>query len=360
MNIRQVLRLSCLTVASLFWASCDGDSNSQAPEAETPDPDSSADAAGPASSDSETVSSAAEEASSSSSEAASSPEASSGASSAEAKSSSSVASEGSSSSRAEKAIYLLAKDTTVTCEKDTYTVSACSSTKSLTCDDYKRYLASDTSLSQKLLTEWEQKLQNCGAIQEMVALYGIIYNVCNSTVQKTVFTCSNDSTYEKAVQDARLVYANVEEYNEAHGISSSSVAESSSSEPEDVVQNCPQEGFVLFAEILAEVQKELYQDIVQKLEQDTTINEITKKYLEEHIDREKKTLKGGSFAPYEKYDADIYSFSLKGETEYWFDGYVAKTKTCAGGASVTTERYQELHDGILRECSDLIWSGDAP
>ena len=352
MNIRQVLRLSCLTVASLFWASCDGDSNSQAPEAETPEPDSSADAAG-ASSDSETVSSAAKEAPSSSSEAASET------SSAEAKSSSSVASEKSSSSRAAKAIYFLAKDTTVTCEKNTYSVSACSSTKSLTCDDYKRYLASDTSLSQKLLTEWEQKLQNCGAIQEMVALYGIIYNTCNSTVQKTYFTCSNDSTYEEAVLAARLVYANVEEYNEAHGISSSSVAASSSSEPDDVVQNCPQEEFVLFAEILAEVQKELYQDIVQQLEQDTTINEITKKYLEEHIDREKETLKGGSFVPYQQYDVDIYSNSMKGKSEYWFDGYVAKTKTCAGGASVTTELYQKLRDGILRECSDLIWSGKA-
>lgn len=357
MNIRQVLRLSCLTVASLFWASCDGDSNSQAPEAETPDPDSSADAAGPASSDSETVSSAAEEASSS--DAASSSETASETSSAEAKSSSSVASEGSSSSRAAKAIYLLAKDTTVTCVKDTYSVSACSSTKSLTCDDYKRYLASDTSLSQNLLTEWEKKLQNCGAIREMVALYGVIYNTCNSTVQKTVFTCSNDSTYENAVQAGKKVYANVEEYNETFGISSSSVAASSSSEPEDVVQNCPQEEFVLFAEILAEVQKELYEDIVQKLEQDTTINEITKNYLEEHLDREKKTLKGGSFVPYEKSGDDIYSYSMKGKSEYWFDGYVAKTKTCAGGASVTTELYQELHDGILKECSDLIWSGKA-
>ena len=107
------------------------------------------------------------------------------------------------------------------------------------------------------------------------------------------------------------------------------------------------------------MQKELYADISQKLEQDTTINEITRKYLEEHLDREKKTLKGGSFAPYEKYDADIYTHSLDGVTEYWFNGLVAKTKTCADGASVTTERYQELHDGILQECSDLIWSGEA-
>lgn len=352
MNIRQVLRLSCLTAASLFWASCDSDSNSQAPEAETPEPDSSAGAAG-ASSDTETTSSAAEEAVSSSSESASET------SSAETASSSSVASEGSSSSRAAKAIYFLARDSSVTCEKETYQVSACSSTKSLTCDDYKRYLASDTSLSQKLLTQWEEKLQDCGVIPDMVALYGVMYNICNSTVTKVDFICSNDTTYKDAVQDGRLVYTSVEEMNKAYGISSSSVAESSSSEPDDVVQNCPQEEFVLFAEILAEVQKELYADISQKLEQDTTINEITRKYLEEHLDREKKTLKGGSFAPYEKYDADIYTHGLDGVTEYWFNGLVAKTKTCADGASVTTERYQELHDGILQECSDLIWSGEA-
>ena len=247
----------------------------------------------------------------------------------------------------------------MTCEKETYQVSACSSTKSLTCDDYKRYLASDTSLSQKLLTQWEEKLQDCGVIPDMVALYGVMYNICNSTVTKVDFICSNDTTYKDAVQDGRLVYTSVEEMNKAYGISSSSVAESSSSEPDDVVQNCPQEEFVLFAEILAEVQKELYADISQKLEQDTTINEITRKYLEEHLDREKKTLKGGSFAPYEKYDADIYTHSLDGVTEYWFNGLVAKTKTCADGASVTTERYQELHDGILQECSDLIWSGEA-
>ena len=45
MNIRKFWRLSCLTVASLFWASC-SESNPQFPIAQSANPDSSADANG--------------------------------------------------------------------------------------------------------------------------------------------------------------------------------------------------------------------------------------------------------------------------------------------------------------------------
>ena len=59
MNIRRVLRLSWLSVAALFWASCGDDSNPQTP---VPEPESSTDAAGTSSSSgNETVSSARED-----------------------------------------------------------------------------------------------------------------------------------------------------------------------------------------------------------------------------------------------------------------------------------------------------------
>ena len=133
----------------------------------------------------------------------------------------------------------------MTCEEQKYRVAACSSTKGLSCDDYKRYLASDTSLSEKLLSEWEDKLQRCGAVQEPVVVYGVIYDPCATAYyEKVAMKCSNDSTYKDFKLDGNKVYTSIEEYNEAHGISSSSVAESSSSQPEDLVQNCPQEGFV--------------------------------------------------------------------------------------------------------------------
>ena len=50
MNIRKFWRLSCLTVASLFWASCGSDSNPQFAVVQSTNPDSSADAFGDSSS----------------------------------------------------------------------------------------------------------------------------------------------------------------------------------------------------------------------------------------------------------------------------------------------------------------------
>ena len=57
MNIRKFWRLSCLTVASFFWASCT-ESNPQFPMAQAANPDSSADVGNLSSASSEVDSSA--------------------------------------------------------------------------------------------------------------------------------------------------------------------------------------------------------------------------------------------------------------------------------------------------------------
>jgi len=350
MNIRKILRLSCLTVASLFWASCGEDTNSQAPSPEIPDPDSSSDAS--VSSSSETpASSAVEEGSSSSVEPGSSETVGSSSSGAPDVSSSSIAG------------YVLARDASVTCKDSTYSVPACTSTKALTCDDYKRYLASDTSISQKILTSWEKKLQDCGAIGQVdMPLYGVVYDPCGSAFYyKSAMKCSNDSTYKDYKLDGNKVYTSVEEYNEAFGISSSSVAPSSSSVAEDLVQNCPHEGFVLFTELFVEVQKDLYElfadeELYMAVLGEASLTDAGKEYIKSILDPDNKTLKA-RLAPFSyAEDVDDYYFEhmLKSYSDNWFDGYIAKTQTCADGVAKNTKLYDEVSNNLINECVDLI------
>ena len=193
---------------------------------------------------------------------------------------------------------------------------------------------------------------------EPIALYGIVYDICNSTVEKTYFVCTNDSTYRDAMQDGKKVYASVKEYNEAHGISSSSVAESSSSVAEDLVKNCPQGEFALFTDILADVQKELYSmissgDFNGLLPSDIVLSDTAKAYMDGLLDHDKKTLKG-PFVPYLPEDYESDSFLIEQKSELWFDGYIAKTQTCADSTPVTTERYKAMREKILQESFKLI------
>ena len=326
MTIRKTWRLLCLAAASFFWASCSNDSSTQPSESESPDSDSSADVNG-------------DDSSSNSSEAVSS----SSAATVGDKSSQSAAGESASSS----VEYVLASDPSVTCEKITQQVNICGSVgKGLTCDDYERYLKKDTTLSQKILTGWEEALETCGAIQETVALYGVAYNVCsNPYAEVPAMKCSDGNTYTRFELDGNKV-----------SISSSSSAEeeSSSSVAEDAVTNCPQEGFALFADILAEVQKELYAQVSAKITEGTDLSNAQKEYLEGLLDRDNQTLKG-NLSPYltgEVYDVKYQSLSY--ESEEWFNGYIAKTKTCANGSPETTEKYQQKYDAILAECLALI------
>ena len=182
MNIRKFWRLSCLSLTSLFWASCGTDSNPQFPVTQSANPDSSADAIdGNSSSDaalSESSSSSVAEENISSSDRGTSSSSDAAMSSSNVESSSSVdASSASSSSEAVK--YVLARDTSVTCEKNSYKRDNCPEPSySPTCDDYKTYLGKDTTVSEKLLTSWEEKLKSCGAIREPEPVYGIVSPVC--------------------------------------------------------------------------------------------------------------------------------------------------------------------------------------
>lgn len=361
MTIHRIWRLCCLTVASFFWASCDSDSSTQATDSDIPEPDSSADYEKSSSSEDASVSSSAAESSSSETSLSSSSlaEKTPGSSAENAPSSSETAISSSSdvASSASTPQFVLARDASVTCRDSSYRVAACSSTKGLTCDDYKKYLAKDTTLSKSLLTEWEDKLQKCGAIEEFVALYGIAYDPCaTATKLVSVMKCSDGSTYKDFVKEGNLIYTSTEEYNEAHGISSSSVAESSSSESEPLVQNCPHGDYALFADILAEVQKEIYQKLSDALEvPDLGLTEAQKQFYEGLLDRENKKLKG-NLSPYymDEYEHDVEHTSLKYDSKQWFDGYIAKTYTCVGGTLSTNERYQEKYDKILKECLDII------
>ena len=339
MNIRRVLRLSWLSVAALFWASCGDDSNPQTP---VPEPESSTDAAGTSSSSgNETVSSARED-SSSSSEAV--PE-----------SSATVAS----SSSARK--YILASDSSVTCEKEKATYSTCTKPESYSCMELQKFLEKDTSVTAKILEKWEEQLESCGAILEPVTVYGVFYDPCSGapTYTKIEMKCSNGFYYSDYKTDGDLVYKTVEEYNQAHGISSSSVAQSSSSVAEDLKKNCPQDDFVLFSGILADVQKKLYEALIGEdaltiLGISDSISDAGKAYIDSLIDRENKTLKG-RLAPYILGDFDSEDdYELSFHSDYWFTGYVAKTKTCDDGTPETTERYTRLFSDILEECAQLI------
>ncbi|WP_173474402.1 hypothetical protein [Fibrobacter succinogenes] len=342
MNIRKFWRLSCLTVASFFWASC-SESNPQFPVAQSANPDSSADANGEGFGDESSSPAVAPESSSSEIAAQSS--------SSEISVTSSAAVESSSSAP----IYALARDSSVTCEEIQNLVPNPRFSYSA-CDDYQKRLSSDMNISEKILTEWEEKLQSCEAIPEMSpAVYGIEPTVSYPTViMETSYKCSNDSTYENCVLDDNLIYTSRQEYNEAHGISSSSSPESSSSAT-DLVKSCAQGDFALFVDILAEVQTALYEKFSKQLEENSSLNEKGKEYLEGLLDHEKKAFKA-NLAPYmlSDYYDDTYGWGMSRKTDLWFNGYIAKTKTCEDGTRVITDRYKEKYDAILAECIEII------
>lgn len=355
MTIHKFFRLCSLTVASLFWASCsDSDPQLYYPQSAKLDPsedveESSSSEADSSSAEIESSSAESEESSSSADEP---PE-----SSSETPSSSSANSSSSDvSSSSESERYILAKDSSVTCveESQLFPSTSCQ-TSSYTCDEYKEYLGKDTSVTERVLNKWEDALEFCGAISEMPSVvYGVFPPACNpnAVYLSSVLKCSNDSTYRYYQLDGNLAYRDTQEYNEAHGISSSSAPQSSSS-AEPLVQSCKQEDFVLFADILADVQKALYEKIVSELLKNASLTESQTTYLEKLLDRENKTLKG-NFAPYRLGNLEVEYTSMDGYSEYWFDGYIAKTKTCADGTPETTERYQEKYDSILAECLELI------
>jgi len=348
MNIRKFWRLSCLTVASLFWASCSSDSNPQFPIAQAANPDSSADATESSSSDAALTESSSslptEEATSSSDEGTSS-SLDAAMSSSNVESSSSVgATSVSSSSEAVK--YVLARDTSVTCVQTTYKRSYCPEPSySPSCDDYKRYLGKDTTVSEKLLTSWIEKLESCGVIREPEPVYGVVSPVCYPTsfYDAPMFECSDGRTYKSDYKtEGNLFYGSSQEYDEAHGIF-----------PEDLVKSCKQDEFALFTDILTDVQKKLYEVVSGRLMEDIARPEAEQKYLESLLDRENKTLKG-PFSPYLPADYKSDSWLIKEKSSAWFTGYVAKTKACEGGDPATTEIYQQKYDAILAECLELI------
>lgn len=360
MTIHKFFRLFSLTVASLFWASCsDSDPQFYYPQSAKLDPseDVGEDSSSSETSDAESSSSAETESSSaesveSSSSAGNPPE-----SSSETPTSSSANSSSSGvSSSSESERYILAKDSSVTCVKESQLFPSTScQTSSYTCDDYKEYLGKDTSVTERVLNKWEDALEFCGAISEMPSVvYGVFPPACNpnAVYLSSVLKCSNDSTYRYYQLDGNLAYRNTQEYNEAHGISSSSAPQSSSS-AEPLVQSCKQEDFVLFADILADVQKALYEKIVSELLKNASLTESQTTYLEKLLDRENKTLKG-NFAPYRLGNLEVEYTSMDGYSEYWFDGYIAKTKTCEDGTPVITERYKQKYDAILAECLEII------
>ena len=218
--------------------------------------------------------------------------------------------------------------------------------------DLQEFLKKDTTVSEKILNKWEEKLFSCGAVQEPVTVYGVVSRVCPH-YQVTYLKCSDGKTYKPYADEDGIAYITKEEYYETH--SSSSVAESSSSSvPEDLVTNCPQDSFALFVDILADVQKEVYGKIVKLLDENDTLPEAKRAFLDSIINREEKTLRGNLY-PYQRGQYyDLGYVSLKRTSDYWFDGYVAKTRTCADGTPEMTELYREKYDEILQECLDLI------
>ncbi len=352
MNIRKFCRLGYLTVASLFWASCSSDSNPQFPIAQAANPDSSADANGegfgdePSSSAVAPESSSAAEIESSSTDAPIPPSSSSTVS--EVSSSSETPSLGSSSSSiagssSSAASYILARDPSVTCYANSYMgTTACSSTKDISCEDYKKYLGSDTTLSEKIISRWESALQSCGAVKDLFReepLYGISYGGCPMRMFVDM-KCSNDSSYSDVKLDGKKFYTSQKEYDEAHGVA-----------PDVIVKNCPQGDFALFTDVLADVQKKLYEIVSGWLMENVERDPLEQDYLDSLLDYDNKTLKGR--APYIVGDVDEDA-RLSLLSNYWFDGYIAKTKTCADGTPVKTELYQQKYAAIYSECLDLI------
>lgn len=355
MNIRKFCRLGFLTLTSLFWASCGTDSNPQFPSMAA-NPDSSADNSGssssvePASSSSADVESSSDVAQPSSSTdnlASSSAEA--PVSSANVASSSSVASSASAS-------LVLAKNPSVTCTKSiNYKQDCPTASPRYSCDDLQILLKKDTTLSEKILTSWEEKLESCGVVQENEPVYGITYPVC-PYIAVNYLRCSDGKNYDLFKEENGVAYTTESEYYETHSSaaeSSSSVAASSSSVPKDFVKTCPQSEFVMFADILADVQTTLYEKIAGQLENDSTLTEKGKEYLESLLDREKKCLKGNLAPYYPNENCDVFSVTVY-NSAYWFNGYIAKFKTCEDGTPSKTERYMELRGLILAESLDLI------
>ncbi len=331
MTIHKFIRLFSLTVASLFWASC-SESNPQFPVPQSTNPDSSSDANESSSSE---LSSSAIASESSSSE--TPPQSSS--SEFPASSSSDVESSSSVNSSSSSEGYVLARDTSVTCEKYWSTVSICSSIYD--CNTLRGYLKQKQSVSEKILNFWEEELETCDAIElQAVTVYGI--SPCSSTRLKYQMKCSNDSTYLDFITDGNLAYTSENEYNEAKGIV-----------PKDLVESCPQENFALFTDILADVQKVLYEKIVSELTNNASLTEAQTSYLEDLLDRENKTLKG-ELAPYCSEGVSIRFSNMDNRSDNWFDGYIAKTKICEDGTPVITERYKQKYDAILAECLEII------
>lgn len=341
MNIRRIIRLSCLSVMGFFWASCgsDSDSSTGAPLLNPgTDPDSSSDALLQTSSSAEPNSADAVPESSSSDDAVTS---------------SSDVEESSSSNDGR---VKLSRDPSVTCTVK-YTLgndclSSGSSEPSYSCMQLQEFLAKDTTVSQKILDKWEEKLMSCGAVQEPEPVYGIVYTTCQHVVISYLDDCTDGKRYDLYGQDDGIAYITKAEYDEVH--SSSSVAESSSSVPEDLVTNCPQDSFAMFVDVLADVQKGLYEEIVKELDKNDTLPEAKRAFLDSIINREEKTLRGNLY-PYQR--GQYYGLeyvSLKYDSECWFNGYIAKTKTCADGTPEMTELYREKYEDIFWECLNLI------
>lgn len=355
MNIRKFWRLTCLTVASFFWASC-SDSNPQFSAQSLANPDSSSDANESSSSELSSSAIAPESSSSETPQQSSSSEL-------PALSSSDVESSSSVNSSSSSEGYVLARDPSVSCKQTLYPASRnCYES----CDAAESFLKKVGLVSKKDLTFAEEALESCRAMEYISSVvYGVPFNPCPNPIHfEPAYECSNDSTYKEYWLEDNLVYTSVAEYNEAHGVSSSSVPQSSSSSVE-MISNCPQEDFLPFTGILADVQKELYEIIEQKLK-DNVLSETERTYLESLLDREQKTLKNST--PHELHDYsdeavaiapyspdllwDDYYYKI--DSKNWFGGYIAKTKTCEDGSPETTERYQEKYDSILAECLEII------
>ncbi|WP_297701835.1 hypothetical protein [uncultured Fibrobacter sp.] len=358
MNIRRFVRLGSLSVASLFWASCGSDSSSQVSASLAPEPDSSADAVKSSSSEEESANSSAtsaEESSSSEQPTSSSAEI---ASSADEESSSSdeeISSSSEATSSSSEELLRLARDTSVTCSTFQKVEEFCptSSEPYYSCTDLQEFLKKDTTVSEKILDAWEEKLMSCDAYPRDEPLYGIISRVCPHYAV-AYLKCSDGKTYKLYKNEDGLAYTTEKEYYATH--SSSSVAESSSSsaEPEDLVTNCPQDSFAVFADILADVQKELYEIFAKELDENDALPEAKKAYLASILDREKKTMNGNLFPYYSAGENYNIEHTQVYNSEYWFEGYIAKLKTCAGGEPETTALYRETYDEILQECLGLI------
>ena len=137
----------------------------------------------------------------------------------------------------------------------------------------------------------------------------------------------------------------MEEFESAYGYSFTEVSE-------NIVKNCPQSEFSLFADILAEVQKALYVWVDKQLVEDASLTSKAKGYLEGLLDRNHETLRG-KYAPYDLY-SDEAAENYIVESKFWFNGFVAKTMTCEGDSSVTSDRYKEWYDDIYQECVEII------